>query len=287
MFFDVQSLLNFVIESTLKSDLRIYLNTSKKTLRDSQLTVSIHQIIVPRKEYRLITRRIINASESQWHDFDILEASLLWKEYPEQNKGVVVDCRSSDKKRRTMKECGLVDFKGESENIPFLVSFYQSGDEDELLAEQLPQGDQGDKFKFQEKGNVARSKRSLLTLFPHAQDSFQRYQTRSEHPENTTCIRHALYIRFKDLGWSEYIIAPEGYEAAYCRGACPFPLHDNMNASNHAIIQTLVHLISSDIPQPCCSPLRLAPLKVLFYNENTSIVMKRYTNMVVHDCGCQ
>ena len=288
MFFDVQSLLNFVIESTLKSDLRIYLNTSKKSLRDSSLKIIVYQIIIPKVRYDIITSRIVNASDSRWHDFDILEASQSWKEDQSRNKGILIVCKSMDNKARTMTECGLVDFKGEIENRPFLVSFYQSGDEEELLAEQLPQGD-SQKFTQQRVSSVVRARRSLQSLFPHASDSFSRYtMTRNEHPSNTTCVRHSLYIRFKDLGWSDYIIAPDGYEAAYCRGDCPFPLHDNMNASNHAMIQTLVHLIKpSDIPQPCCSPLRLAPLPVLFYNEDNNIVMKRYTNMVVNDCGCQ
>lgn len=40
----------------------------------------------------------------------------------------------------------------------------------------------------------------------------------------------------------EWIIAPEGYGAYYCSGECNFPLNAHMNATNHAIVQTLVHL---------------------------------------------
>lgn len=38
----------------------------------------------------------------------------------------------------------------------------------------------------------------------------------------------------------DWIIAPEGYAAYYCEGECAFPLNSYMNATNHAIVQTLV-----------------------------------------------
>ena len=38
----------------------------------------------------------------------------------------------------------------------------------------------------------------------------------------------------------DWIIAPEGYAANYCDGECSFPLNAHMNATNHAIVQTLV-----------------------------------------------
>lgn len=46
----------------------------------------------------------------------------------------------------------------------------------------------------------------------------------------------------------DWIIAPEGYAAYYCEGECAFPLNSYMNATNHAIVQTLV------------SPKQLAPI---------------------------
>lgn len=44
----------------------------------------------------------------------------------------------------------------------------------------------------------------------------------------------------------DWIIAPEGYAAYYCEGECAFPLNSYMNATNHAIVQTLV-----SPTQPC------------------------------------
>lgn len=44
-----------------------------------------------------------------------------------------------------------------------------------------------------------------------------------------------FFLRIQD-----WIIAPEGYAAYYCEGECAFPLNSYMNATNHAIVQTLV-----------------------------------------------
>lgn len=41
----------------------------------------------------------------------------------------------------------------------------------------------------------------------------------------------------------DWIIAPEGYAAFYCEGECSFPLNSYMNATNHAIVQTLVSTV--------------------------------------------
>ncbi|XP_006768535.2 PREDICTED: bone morphogenetic protein 8B [Myotis davidii] len=54
------------------------------------------------------------------------------------------------------------------------------------------------------------------------------------------CRRHELYVSFQDLGWLDWVIAPQGYSAYYCEGECSFPLDSCMNATNHAIVQSLV-----------------------------------------------
>ncbi|KAF7236264.1 Bone morphogenetic protein 8A [Varanus komodoensis] len=53
------------------------------------------------------------------------------------------------------------------------------------------------------------------------------------------CRRHELYVSFQDLGWLDWVIAPQGYSAFYCEGECAFPLDSCMNATNHAILQSL------------------------------------------------
>nr|XP_058895162.1 bone morphogenetic protein 7 isoform X4 [Kogia breviceps] len=61
----------------------------------------------------------------------------------------------------------------------------------------------------------------------------------SSSDQRQACKKHELYVSFRDLGWQDWIIAPEGYAAYYCEGECAFPLNSYMNATNHAIVQTL------------------------------------------------
>lgn len=106
-------------------------------------------------------------------------------------------------------------------------------------------------------------------------------------PSNV-CKARRLYIDFKDVGWQDWIIAPQGYLANYCYGECPFPLSESLNGTNHAILQTLVHSLDPHgTPQPCCVPIRLSPISMLYYDNNDNVVLRHYQDMVVDECGCR
>ncbi|XP_061649088.1 protein DVR-1 [Phyllopteryx taeniolatus] len=106
-------------------------------------------------------------------------------------------------------------------------------------------------------------------------------------PSNV-CKARRLYVDFKDVGWQDWIIAPQGYVANYCHGECPFPLSDRLNSTNHAILQTLVHSLDPDgTPQPCCVPVRFSPISMLYYDNNDNVVLRHYQDMVVDECGCR
>uniref|UniRef100_A0A3B3ZFH4 TGF-beta family profile domain-containing protein n=1 Tax=Periophthalmus magnuspinnatus TaxID=409849 RepID=A0A3B3ZFH4_9GOBI len=106
-------------------------------------------------------------------------------------------------------------------------------------------------------------------------------------PSNV-CRARRLYIDFKDVGWQDWIIAPQGYMANYCHGECPFPLSETLNGTNHAILQTLVHSLDPQgTPQPCCVPIRLSPISMLYYDNNDNVVLRHYQDMVVDECGCR
>uniref|UniRef100_G1TY76 TGF-beta family profile domain-containing protein n=1 Tax=Oryctolagus cuniculus TaxID=9986 RepID=G1TY76_RABIT len=109
----------------------------------------------------------------------------------------------------------------------------------------------------------------------------------SSSDQRQACKKHELYVSFRDLGWQDWIIAPEGYAAYYCEGECAFPLNSYMNATNHAIVQTLVHFINPDtVPKPCCAPTQLNAISVLYFDDSSNVILKKYRNMVVRACGC-
>lgn len=103
------------------------------------------------------------------------------------------------------------------------------------------------------------------------------------------CRRHSLYVDFKLVEWSNWIVAPAGYYAHFCDGECKYPLAAHLNATNHAIIQTLVKsgYPETNVPEPCCIPTELSPISMLYYDEYSNVVVKKYLNMVVQACGCR
>lgn len=102
------------------------------------------------------------------------------------------------------------------------------------------------------------------------------------------CKRHSLYVDFAEVGWNDWIVAPPGYDSHFCHGNCPFPLADHLNATNHAIVQTMVNSVDpSAVPRACCVPTELSPISMLYLDEYEKVVLKNYENMVVEGCGCR
>ena len=90
------------------------------------------------------------------------------------------------------------------------------------------------------------------------------------------------------VGWHDWIVAPPGFNAHFCSGECTFPLQDHMNATNHAIVQTLVNSVNpSAVPRACCVPTELSPISMLYLDEYDKVVLKNYENMVIEGCGCR
>lgn len=60
-------------------------------------------------------------------------------------------------------------------------------------------------------------------------------------------------------------------------------------ATNHAVIQSVVRNIGGrrDLPSPCCVPDKLMPLSVLYFDQDSNVVLKVFPNMSVETCGCR
>ena len=171
------------------------------------------------------------------------------------------------------QEIGLVVSNGPKENQPFLLAYFKENQE--IKIERL-------------KRDTHRRHWSEATLYESYNNNYNPYLNPEQRYSSTrSCQKRNLYVSFKDLGWQDWIIAPEGYPAFFCYGECSFPLNAHMNATNHAIVQTLVHLMNpSDVPKPCCAPTKLSSIMVLYFDDNSNVILKKYKNMVVKSCGC-
>lgn len=134
---------------------------------------------------------------------------------------------------------------------------------------------------------------SMVAVSLHPQQCRSRQRRSAAHAlppvsPSSICKARRLYVDFKEVGWQDWIIAPQGYVANYCHGECPFPLSDSLNSTNHAILQTLVHSLDpGSTPQPCCVPVRFSPISMLYYDNNDNVVLRHYQDMVVDECGCR
>ncbi|KAL4239221.1 Bone morphogenetic protein 3 [Mactra antiquata] len=110
-----------------------------------------------------------------------------------------------------------------------------------------------------------------------------------EEKSTNLCSKKKLVVDFNDIGWGEWIISPKSFKAHYCSGACTFPLTKKMRPSNHATIQSLVNAvgINPDVPAPCCVPDKLASITLLYFDQNSNVVLKNYPNMTVQKCACR
>uniref|UniRef100_A0A8C1XW83 Bone morphogenetic protein 2a n=1 Tax=Cyprinus carpio TaxID=7962 RepID=A0A8C1XW83_CYPCA len=121
----------------------------------------------------------------------------------------------------------------------------------------------------------------------HSREKRQVRTNKQRKKQKPNCRRHSLYVDFSDVGWNDWIVAPPGYHAFYCQGECPFPLADHLNSTNHAIVQTLVNSVNSNIPRACCVPTDLSPVSLLYLDEYERVILKNYQDMVVEGCGCR
>lgn len=56
------------------------------------------------------------------------------------------------------------------------------------------------------------------------------------------CCREKLYISFKEIGWSDWILHPPGYDAYFCRGSCASAATITISGSNYiSVIRVSLH----------------------------------------------
>jgi hypothetical protein len=106
-----------------------------------------------------------------------------------------------------------------------------------------------------------------------------------EYSTERRCCRYPLLVDFASFGW-EWVIVPRQYSAFYCSGECPF-LYQQTYPHRHLVQQqsggSPTTLSSST---SCCSPRKVSPISMLYYDEHMNIVYGRLPGMVVEQCGC-
>lgn len=132
----------------------------------------------------------------------------------------------------------------------------------------------------------------MLVLRPAEDRQHRRSKRGLECDANMrACCKRHFYVNFKDIGWSDWIIAPSGYHANYCEGECPGHAA-NMAGTALSFHSTVINHYRMRGYSPfvgirsCCVPTRLRAMSMLYYNEEQKIIKKDIQNMIVEECGC-
>ncbi|GAB6027765.1 Bone morphoproteintic protein 4 [Chamberlinius hualienensis] len=216
---------------------------------------------------RLIdSRQISKIKSTGWVSFDVFPAVMRWINHPNSNHGIKIRVIPSytlptDRQLRPKRSVSTND-QSVIKQKSFLVTY--SNDAKAASGSKV--------IKRRQRSRQRNSRRNL----------------KDSRSGNGICKRHFMYVDFADVGWNDWIVAPPGYQAYYCDGECKFPLPDHLNATNHAIVQTLVHSVNpSSVPKACCVPTQLSAVSMLYLDEYDKVVLKNYQDMVVEGCGCR
>lgn len=214
---------------------------------------------------RVIDSKLVDIRRNHTLTMDVLPAVQRWIADPTTNHGLIISVVGLDNlKPATVRHVRLrrdvnEDERAWSTRQPLLFAYTDDGKYTPVVGEALA---------------AKRARR----------DS----KRRGKKLHRETCRRHRMYVDFTDVGWSNWIVAPPGYDAFYCHGECNYPLPDHSNTTNHAIIQTLVNSATPNkVPKACCIPTQLSSISMLYIGEDNKVVLKNYKEMTVVGCGCR
>lgn len=105
------------------------------------------------------------------------------------------------------------------------------------------------------------------------------------------CCRQEFFVDFREIGWHDWIIQPEGYAMNFCTGQCPLHVAGmpGFSASFHTAVLNLLKVNTAAGTTgggSCCVPTVRRPLSLLYYDRDSNIVKTDIPDMVVEACGC-
>ncbi|KAM9265105.1 inhibin beta C chain-like [Morus bassanus] len=171
--------------------------------------------------------------------------------------------------------------------MPALQSFF-GGKRRTLRLELESRGDGSDIMAII---NASRSHQPFLVAEAKVREPGHHVAKRSLRcsQNSNLCCRKDYYVDFRDIGWNDWIIKPEGYQINYCVGQCPLHVAGSpgMASSFHTAVFNLVKANNIQASgHSCCVPTRRRPLSVLYFDRNSNIVKTDIPDMIVDACGC-
>ncbi|XP_042852646.1 bone morphogenetic protein 8B isoform X1 [Panthera tigris] len=220
-------------EMVTAAEFRIYKMASTHLLNGT-LHVSMFEVVREQSNREsdlfFLDLQTLRAGDEGWLVLDVTAASDRWLLSRNKDLGLRLYVETDDGHSVDPGLAGLLGRRAPGSKQPFLVTFFRASPG----PVRAPRAARPLKRRPPKKTNELPHPNKLPGIFDdvHGTDGRQ------------VCRRHELYVSFQDLGWLDWVIAPQGYSAYYCEGECSFPLDSCMNATNHAILQSLVSTAS-------------------------------------------
>jgi len=271
-------------ETVVGAELRLYKEKANRWKKNHEFLIQIFMLVQGKDPEDKLLQPASNvtvfANTEGWITFNMTHAAELWTKHTETNLGLFMKVLFITKGREIdPNKLGIVSYRGSEDKRPFMVGFFSSQE-----------------MVYPHRTQTALRRRRELYSYRDEKEKYQDYNLR-RHKRGVSgggrwpCQRRALYVLFRDLGWQKagenWIIAPDGYHAFFCEGECSFPIGNNVNATNHAIVQTLVHMFTPNkAPSPGCAPSKLSSQSILYFDDDGNVVLKKFPKMIVMSCGC-
>ncbi|NP_001171727.1 transforming growth factor beta-2 precursor [Saccoglossus kowalevskii] len=291
--FDLSGLKDIDLSNINNAELRLYQVANTAATSKSQ-RIELYTLLPPSfgsSEFgqRYLHSRTLNPSSSGWISFDITTTVIQWIMDPASDFGLELTVPCGGFKYSPSG----VPIPGQSEQLQIYIAGLT-----EIPVSSGPGGGpnrgggRGDIPVFEDTEGkdphilVVSQAPQASTVVGNSQGRKKRSLDATQCfpiPTETNCCLRQLYIDFKkDLGWT-WIHAPQGYNANYCGGACPYLWSQN---TQHTTILSLYQSLNPDASAvPCCVPKTLESLTILYY-ESRKPKITQLTNMVLTSCKC-
>lgn len=106
-------------------------------------------------------------------------------------------------------------------------------------------------------------------------------------PKECYCRKLSMVVDILQMAIDLKIVGPTVYDAFFCYGRCSHDQIDFSKATNHAIIQSIVHKSNaSEAYNTKCVPTVLGPLSAVVETDD-HLELVDYPDMRVIECGCR
>lgn len=231
---------------------------------DRAVRIDVHQILESpssvgggggaRLLRRSVSSRLVSLDKAGWEEFDLSRAVQDWIRDPSSNLGIEISC----------------DVRYRMENLLEFVTWSPDVADSAYLSSLLPVLN----VLTHERGILGRQKRTTTTERSDC--------VRGDGEQR--CCRFPLVIRFRDIGWEDWVIEPASYQAYFCEGTCP---PNYRVAHRFARVKALLRerLPNSSLTVSC-SATRMGSLNIAHYNNEGILIVSVMENMFPLECKC-